>query len=180
VKNIIFYARLVKTVSYILMPIIIINFFIKWFFSEISSDSFIAGFLYNSQPSQYLIATMPLLHRLMAMIIDGISTGLLFMILWLVTEIMNSAQQHEIFSTLVVTQFATISKLAFSLALYEPISRILLSVITTLHNEPGQRVLAVSFVFSDLINILIFGLLMVITLLMQQATSLQNEHNLTV
>ena len=97
----------------------------------------------HSQPSQSLIATMPLLHRLMAMVVDGISTGLLFMILWLVTEIMNRVQQDEMFSTLIVTQFATASKFAFSLAYYEPISRILLSVITTLHNEPGQRVLAV-------------------------------------
>ena len=104
----------------------------------------------------------------MAMVIESISVSLLFMILAQVIAIMNHIQQHEIFSTSIVTQFGKISTFAFWLALYMPLSRSILSVITTLHNEPGHRILAASFGTTDLLNIFIFGFFMIITLLMQQ------------
>jgi hypothetical protein len=176
-KNLIFYARLVKTVSCILIPASIMNLFVKWFFPGIIfSNHFLAGFLHGYLPTE----SMPLLHRCIAFVVDGCSTSLILIILLLIIQIMNRIEHEEIFSTAIVAQFASISTLAFALALYEPFNRILLSVITTLHNAPGERTLSVSFVLSDLINILMFGFFMVITLLMQRGESLQHEHNLTV
>lgn len=179
-NNITFYARLVKIISYILMPIIIINFFIKWLFPEmIFANSFIGGFSYDQSINPTII-TMPLAHRLMAMIVDGISASLLIMILFLIIVIMQRIQQREIFSASIAHSFSKISKLAFAFAIYTPISQSLLSVITTLQNAPGQRILSISFGSAELFNIFIFGFFMVITLLIQQGTSLQNEQNLTV
>ena len=180
-KNIIFYTRLVKIIACILMPTVIVNLLIKWFFPEIFFSSYTLGnFFQDYQPSDHIITTMPLLHRLIGMLVDSISSGSLLIILWLITSIMNQFQKSETFSFSVVTLFTTISKLAFSLAIYTPINRSLLSVITSWHNGPGQRILTVSFGSADLFNILIFGFLMVMTLLMQYGTTLQNEHNLTV
>jgi len=176
-KNIAFYAQLVKIVSYILIPITIINFFIKWLFPQmIIADSFIAGFFYDSTPISTLIASMPLNNRLMAMIVDGISVSLLLMILSLIIIIMHRIQQHEIFSSAIAQLFSRISQFAFWLAIYTPINKTILSVITTLHQSP--HTLAISFDIHDLFNIFIFGL--VITLLIEQGNSLQNEQNLTV
>ena len=124
--------------------------------------------------------TMPFIHRLIGMCIDSVVAGLLIAILWLIASLMKKFENNEIFSASTVVLFTTLSKCAFYLALYTPINRMLLSVVTTFHNAPGQRVLTASFGSADLCNILIFGILMVMTLLMQQATILQNEQNLTV
>jgi hypothetical protein len=178
-KNITFYAQLVKIVSYILIPITIINFFIKWLFPKmIIADSFIAGFFYDSTPISTLIASMPLNNRLMAMFVDGASVSLVLIILSLIIIIMHRIQHHEIFSPTIARLFSRISQFAFWLAIYTPINKTILSVITTLHQSP--HTLAVSFDIHDLFNIFIFGFVMVVTLLIEQGNSLQNEQNLTV
>lgn len=178
-KNITFYAQLVKTVSYLLIPVIIMSFFIKWLFPHmIIADSFIAGFFYDAQPISTLIASMPLNNRIMAMFVDGVSVSLLLMILSLVIIIMHRIQQREIFSSVIAHLFTKISQFAFWLAIYTPINKTILSVVTTLHQSP--RTLAISFDIHDLFNIFIFGFVMVITLVIEQGSSLQQEQNLTV
>lgn len=178
-KNITFYAQIVKVVSYILIPITIINFFIKWLFPEmIAANSFLAGFLHDYEPASTLIASMPLNNRLMAMFVDGASISLVLMILSLIIIIMHRIQHHELFSPAIAQLFSRISQFAFWLAIYTPINKTILSVITTLHQSP--HTLAISFDIHDLFNIFIFGFVMVITLLIEQGNSLQHEQNLTV
>jgi len=183
-KNITFYARLVKIVSYAFMPAITIGFFIKWLSPEISliNPNLVGLFCSYSFNDDTLISssilTMPLINRLAGMLVDSIFFGLLIAIFWLITTIMTRLQNNEIFSSPTVGLFTRISKYAFYLSLYAPISRTILSVITTLHVKP--HTLTISFVSADLFNIFIFGFLMVITLLIQQATELQHEQSLTV
>ena len=183
-KNIIFYARLVKIVSYVFIPTISIGFFIKWLSPEISlvSPHLVGLFCSYSFNDDALISssiqTMPLINRLGGMFVDSICFILLIMIFWLITAIMTRLQNNELFSSSTVGLFTRISKYAFYLSLYAPINRTILSVITTLHVRP--HTLTISFVTADLFNIFIFGFLMVITLLIQQATELQHEQSLTV
>ena len=183
-KNIIFYARLVKIASYLLMPMIAIGFFIKWLSPELSlSNPHLFGLFLSYNFSDYamigeIIPAMPLINRLAGMLFDGISFGLLIMIFYLVAEIMKRFQNNETFSISTVGLFTLMSKCTFYLALYTPINRTILSVITTLHVRP--HTLGISFGSADLFNIFIFGFLMVMTFLMQQATALQHEQSLTV
>jgi hypothetical protein len=183
-KNIIFYARLVKIASYLLMPAIAIGFFIKWLSPELSlPNPHLFGLFLSYTFDDYttigeVIPAMPLVNRLAGMLFDSISFGLLIMIFWLVAEIMKRFQNNETFSVSTVGLFTLMSKCAFYLALYTPINRTILSVITTLHVCP--HTLGISFGSADLFNIFIFGFLMVMTLLMQQATALQHEQSLTV
>ena len=185
-KNIIFYARLVKVASYLLMPAIAIGFFIKWLSPELSlPNPHLFGLFLSYTFNDYttigeIIPAMPFINRLAGMFFDGISFGLFITIFYLVAEIMNRFQNNETFSVSTVGLFTLVSKFAFYLALYTPINRTILSLITTLHNAPGHRVISASFGSADLFNIFIFGFLMVMTLLMQQATALQHEQSLTV
>lgn len=183
-KNIIFYARLVKIASYLLMPAIAIGFFIKWLSPELSlSNPHLFGLFLSYSFDDYsmvgeIIPAMPLINRLAGMLFDGVSFGLLIMIFWLVAEIMKHFQNNDTFSKSTVQLFTLMSKCAFYHALYTPINRTILSVITTLHVRP--HTLGISFGSTDLLNIFIFGFLMVMTLLMQQAVVLQQEQSLTV
>lgn len=186
-KNIVFYARLIKYVSYLLMIATIVGFFIKWLAPEIVLDNpyHIFNLFLSYTFDDYIevassMLTMPITHRLLGMSIDGGVLSLLLMILWNVIDIMKKFEHNELFSTSMVTLFAAMSKYAFYFALCVPISRMLLSVIITLHNAPGHRILTASLGTADLFNILMFGIFAVMTLLMQHATVLQNEQNLTV
>lgn len=185
-KNIVFYARLIKGVSYLLMFATIVSFFVKWLSPEIilynPHNIFNLFLSYTFDDAEVASSTpsMPLIHRFFGMIIDSGISILLMMILWCVIGIMKKFEQNELFSLSMVNFFAAISKYAFCLALYAPINRIILSVIITMHNAPGHRMITASFGSADLFNILMFGIFAVMTLLMQQATVLQNEQNLTV
>jgi hypothetical protein len=121
---------------------------------------------------------MPLTHRLLGMLFDSVVLGLFIAILWSIAAIMNTFKNNEFFSSRTVSAFSSISTYAFYLALYTPFNRMILSLVTTLHVRP--HTLSVSFGSVDLFNIFIFGSFMVMTLLLQQATQLQNEQNLTV
>jgi hypothetical protein len=186
-KNIVFYARLIKCISYVLMAATILSFFIKWLSPEIILDN--PHHLFNLSLAytfdDYVdvaqsMPTMPLLHRILGMIVDSGVLFLLLMILWSIIAIMKKFEYNELFSTSMVNVFTAMSKYAFYLALYVPINRMILSVIITLHNGSGHRVITASFGSADLFNILMFGIFAVMTLLMQHAAALQNEQNLTV
>jgi hypothetical protein len=183
-KNIIFYARLVQIASYLLMPAIAVGFFIKWLSPELSlPNPHLFGLFLSYTFNDYttigeIIPAMPFINRLAGMFFDGISFGLLIMIFYLVAEIMKRFQSNDTFSVSTVGLFTLVSKCAFYLALYTPINRTILSVITTLHVTP--HTLGISFGSTDLFNIVTFGFLMVMTLLMQQAATLQQEQSLTI
>jgi hypothetical protein len=185
-KNISFYTRLVKYISYALIPAIGIGFFTKWLFPTFAfANPHIAGLFFSYTFDNYevmssSVPTMPLLHRLLAMLIDSGVCILLIAILWLIAAIMKKFEHNEAFSASTVACFAQLSKYALYLAIYTPINRMILSIVITMHNAPGHKVLTASFGSSDLCNIFMFGICMVMTLLLQQATQLQNEQNLTV
>lgn len=185
-KTINFYARLVKYISYALIPTIIFGFFTKWLYPAFALENpHIFGLFFSHTFDDYTIMTtsvptMPFTHRLFAMLIDSIIVGLLIAILYSLIAIMKKCERNEIFSATTTSSLAIMSKYAFYLVLYTPINRMILSVVTTIHNAPGHKILTASFGSADLFNIFIFGIFMVMTLLLQQATTLQNEHNLTI
>jgi len=186
-KNIVFYARLIKCVSYLLMFATILGFFIKWLYPEIVLDNpyhifnlFIAYTFDDYTDVAASVTTMPFLHRILGMIVDSGISVLLIMILWCIAEIMKKFEHNELFSVSMVETFTMMSKYAFCLALCVPINRIILSVIITMHNAPGHRFITASLGSADLFNILLFGVFAVMTHLMQRAAVLQDEQNLTV
>jgi hypothetical protein len=185
-KNITFYARLVRYISWTLIPTVIFCFFSKWLSPEFAfTNPHIFGLFFSYTFDDYAfmsssVPTMPFAHRLLGMLIDSMVVGLLITIFWLISMIMKKCENNETFSAATVTLFSNLSKYAFYLAIYTPINRMILSIVITMHNAPGHKVLTASLGSADLFNIFIFGIFMVMTLLLQQATNLQNEHNLTV
>jgi len=72
------------------------------------------------------------------------------------------------------------SRIAFIWTLYNPLKFTLLSLVTTLNNPVGKRMLAVNFSSDDIFHIFVVGVFWVITSLMQAAYELKSEHDLTV
>jgi len=72
------------------------------------------------------------------------------------------------------------SKIIFAWAVYEPLKFTLLSIVTILSNQEGQRVIALGFTSNDVINIFVVGFFLIITSLMHEAYELKSENDLTI
>lgn len=126
------------------------------------------------------ITTMPITHRLAGLFVD--SVGIIVLIFGLISfvRLMRCFQNGEIFSQSAITHLQRITKIALIWALYTPINGSLLSIIMSLQNPPGQRLITVTFWLHDVINIFIFGLFVIIVSIMKEGSRLQQEQDLTI
>ena len=135
------------------------------------------SFVYNSAPSQ---SVLTLVSRLLGALIDGVSVALLIWGCFCFIRVLRYYQRGELFTANTIALFNKMSRIAFAWALYEPFKFTLLSIVTTLSNQEGQRVIALGFTSNDVIHIFIVGFFLIITSLMHEAYELKNEYDLTV
>jgi hypothetical protein len=168
------YARRLELLSKGLMFLTPAFFGIKWFHDLLPSIKLDFGI------ETALLSQMPVTHRLFGLIVDGIAAGILINCLIIFTRLMQSYQAGDIFSSNVFRLLEKLSSYAFFWAVYSVLSTSILSVVTTLHKQPGQRVLSIGFGTNDVMNIFIFGCLCVIASVMREANTLKSENDLTV
>ena len=84
------------------------------------------------------------------------------------------------FSRNVFSLFRKISRIALAWAIYGPVKSIIMSLVLTIHNPPGSRIVSLTVSSNDIINIFIVGFFFVITSLMYEGYKLKNEQDLTV
>ena len=184
------YARFLEIFCIVLViPISSVSFIYKWFGGNIPIYYDIAdcskkvtvytglSFVYKSAPSQTALA---IAARLLGTLIDGLSVALLLWGCIYFIKVLRYYQQGEIFSANTISLFNKMSRIAFAWALYEPFKFTLLSIVTTLSNQEGQRVISLGFTSNDVIHIFIVGFFLIITSLMHEAYTLKNENDLTV
>ena len=186
-KSIKLYAKLVQCMAYVLIPVLVLGMYVKWFSDTIplidqSSLRVCLGYTFGAMPESTIISgeSMPLLSRLLGMAVDSIGLVFLCMALFTIIALMERLKHGETFSSNVAGLFARLSKTMFAWAVCTPFIRMVLSCITTMHNQPGHRMIAISLGTHDLVNILIFGFFMVIAWLVHEGSRLQNEQDLTV
>ncbi len=170
----------------VLIPGILISFGIKWFGKTIPiydtckkgfSQSFYTGFSYYFDSSFYA----PMLARLLGAFVDGILLVLFFVGICFFIKLLRLYKNKEFFSINILTLYKKIMRIALLIVIYNPISRSLLSVITTyFHNPPGQRVLTVSINSNDVMNIFLFAFLYILFSVMSRGYELKKEQDLTV
>jgi len=184
------YARVLELMCiFVGIPLIVGAFFFKWFYGDfpIYSDAIDCtkhsrlftgiGYFYNAAYSQ---TPPPLLIRLLAAAVDGISIGLFLWGSICFIRLLRYYSKGELFSANTLALYTKLSRILFAWTLYNPLKFTLLSYITTMLNPAGQRVIAIAFNSDDIFYIFIVGFFLVITSLMQEAYHLKHEQDLTV
>ncbi len=95
-------------------------------------------------------------------------------------KILDLFKKGEIFTTNVFYQFKTLTKLALIWVIYNPLGYTLLLLTITINNPKGHRYLGLSFSSQDALNILLFGLFLLVTSLMYEGLRLKKESDFTV
>lgn len=185
------YARFLEIFCIVLVvPLTTAAFIYKWFggtmpiYNDIADCSkkvtayYGLSFIHNSAPSQTILPAAS--SRLLGAFIDAISVALLLWGCICFIKVLRYYQRGEIFTANTLALFNNMSRIAFAWAIYEPFKFTLLSIVTTLSNQEGQRVIALGFTSNDVIHIFIVGFFLIITSLMHEAYTLKNENDLTV
>lgn len=183
-KNIKWYANLLKILCYILVPLLTIGFIMKWWFFEkiyyIPNESAAYAKYFGEHFDLLNLPVNNLLIRILGFLIDGVA---FFILIWgfiTLIKLMNYFSKGEIFSQQTINLFSRLSKLAFTWAIYTPIKDSFITTIMSLQNPPGHRIIQFAFTSSDIFNIFIFGFFVVISLIMQEGYKLKSEQDLTV
>ncbi len=178
------YARWLEIISWALVPIIIMSFVAKWFLGG-WAYVFGGGWWFrtgvgNEVSVEVTQTLVPGSSRFTILALEGISVAIFLAGLITFIKVLRCFKRGEVFSPKTVTLFNMMSKLALMRAIYAPLATMALSVITTLHNPPGQRMLELTLSTDDLMNILICIFFLVITSVIQEGSFLKEEHDLTV
>ena len=158
----------------------------RWFFDIVPSIPLLGEYYvqlsYTFDSSSWLqqLPAIPFVHRLFGLIVDGIAFGIVCAGGLFFYRLLKRFQTGEFFSSEVIQLLHTLSRIALCWVLYYSLRKILLSVITTLHKGPGNRVLSVEFSTGDIINIFIFICFVLITALIQEGSKLKKEQDLTI
>lgn len=181
------YSLIVKGASSLLMLVAVLGFYIRWiagvsalqlqFLHQAYANLF--GIFQNDSVLAN-IQSMPWWSWIVGMFVDGVSLSLLIMALYMVLKLMDRLNNHEFFSQKTVCTLSHISRIMLLWAVYAPVNRTLFSLITTLHNKAGDRVITVSFGAGDLTNILIIGFLMLTSMMLSDGYRLKQDQDLTV
>lgn len=175
-----FYARFLEFLClFVCIPLIVGSFLFKWFctivpINDLSSlRNFSCIALHSPLPSSLLMGFLIIL-------IDAFGVALLVWGCVCFIKLLGYYHKGELFSVNTLALYVKMSRIAFAWTIYNPLKFALLSIITTINNPVGQRVLTINLSSDDIFHIFIVGIFLVITSLMQEAYKLKSEHDLTV
>jgi len=164
------YAHILEIISYCFAGIIISLTYIQW----------LLGWNLSSDPFLQTVSAMPLIDRLLGLCVDTTALVIACYGIIIFIRLMKKFQEGQLFSSSTAQLLNKLSKTALYWALYHPLRNTLLSLITTLHKGPGNRIISISIDTSDIVNIFMFTCFVLITALIQEAYKIQQEHDLTV
>jgi len=163
------YARITKMLFlFVYMPLVLISSLVQWVYTYIIPIQ--KGFIIPSHTAT----------TLMAGIVDGTSLVIITYIAYYCARLLDRYKSGEAFSVYVLKLYTKIQRLVILWAIYNPIKNSLLDLLRTIHNPPGQRIIAFAFTSQDMYHILVVGLLIILSSVMQAACELKEEHDLTV
>ena len=180
------YARFLEFLCFfICIPLVLIAFIYKWFFSATLSFNTVNAYISlvgidRVFPWLFSEGAPSMLMRISAAIIDGISVGLFIWGIFCFIQLLRRYSVGEFFSERTLALYVRLSRVAFAFALYNPFKEIILSVVRTLNNPVGHREVSIAIGSDDILHIFIVGFFLVMTLLMREAYELKREHDLTV
>jgi len=186
-RNIQRYAQILKFLCLIvIIPLIICTFILKWFWWGTATYNNIKCQVSGAtsfSPIFYAPTTKdapPLLIKLLSMAVDGISIMLFLWGIICFVILLNRYCKGELFSEHILKLYNKIGWIALAWTIYNPIKFTLLSILTTINNPIGQRIISVYFGSEDIFHIFIVGFFLIINSLMQEAYELKQEQDFTV
>lgn len=120
------------------------------------------------------------LTKTFGVIIDLVPFLIFFLGIFYFIKILNCLKKGELFSVNIFYAFKKLTRIAFIWVLYHPLSYTLLGLVMTLNNPKGHRYLVATISHSDALNILLFGLFLIVTSLLHEGLVLKKEQDLTV
>jgi len=130
--------------------------------------------------TQIDITNLTWIQKILGFFINSILTSLLICGLILVIQLMKRIQRNEYFSLNNISKLRMITKIALVYAIYTPICSSILSVILSLNNVPGERVITLTIGSAEILNILIFCFMFLIMTMFQRGYELKHEQELTI
>ena len=179
------YTRWLQIISVAFAVIVFAEICFKWFWgsllpSEYFSDLYVkASYSFNGNWIKEL-SHMSFVQKVIGFVIDGFGLFILCMGIIAFNKLMKLLKSQIIFTSESIQLLSNLSKLALSWALYSPMRGTLLSLVTTIHKEAGNRIISAQFGLKDMINIFVFVCIILITTLMQEGLKLKKEQDLTI
>ena len=123
---------------------------------------------------------MPLTSLVLGFLVTMLPTGMTMVGAYYLRRLFLLYEQGQIFLLANVRCFKKLSWVLIWSFAVDIVSRSLLSVVLSLPNPSGQRIVTVELSSSDLTVLLIGGILAVISWVMEEGRNLQEEQDLTV
>lgn len=123
---------------------------------------------------------MPLISLVLGFLVTMLPTGVTMVGAYYLQRLFLLYEQGQIFRLANVRCFKKLFRVLIWSFVADIVSRSLLSVVLSLPNPPGQRIVTVDLSSSDLTILLLGGILAVISWVMEEGRKLQEEQDLTV
>lgn len=180
------YARRCEFVAYGALVLSIGNWLIKWLLPVKQLrwfESLVRALDPNFCESWFdsvSTAHLPWFLRLAGFLVDGVAVGIAVCGFYFFIHLMRQFKLGSPFSTQMVILLNKIAKALFWFALYLPVSRTLVTLIVSLNNPPGQRLLNITLGSQDIYTLAVSWFFVLLTSLMRESQQLQVEHDATV
>jgi len=182
------YSYLLETFSLLTIIFIIGDFFIKWsylfgayatpstnFFTRMIEHQY-AGFATTTHGTTLFSA-----KTISLFLIDSISPLVLILgVIQFIRLLHLYRTAGTFFSVASLDRYTLVCRYALLWTLYGPLNSMLTTLILTISNPPGHRVLEITLQSRDIAHACIVGFFYFVAHIMQEALSIKNEIDLTV
>lgn len=124
--------------------------------------------------------TLPLQAKVLGFLASLLPMAIDMLGLWVLAKLFKLYAEGKIFTIENVYCYRKLGYLLLAAAITGPIHQSLLSIVLTLHNPPGQRMLSVSLSSSDFSRALMGGIVLLISWVMEEGRKLEDEQAFTV
>jgi len=182
------YSYLLETLSALTLSCVIGDFMFKWSYLLGAYAKTPANFFTRIMDQQYGALSKPSLlmqHVTLTdigiFVVDGISPLLLTIAIINFIRLLHYYRSTKsIFSVNALTLYKKVCRYALLWTIYNPINAMLTTLLITLSNPPGHRVLEITLKSNDVVHAFIVGFFYFVARIMQEAISIKDEIDLTV
>lgn len=171
--------RVLFIIVFILVPLFsIVSWIITPAALQLGTSSF--GIQYSPIPTDLHIALLTPGVKVLAFFVDAFVVAPNMLLLYFLIKLFTNYQQEKIFTSENVKLIRNVGYTMFVWQIMTPIHQMLLSMVLTLHNPPGQHIIEASFSSTNLAVLLIAFIVILISWVMGVGHRLQEEQEYTV
>lgn len=174
------YATVIQVFSMCAIVFNIVLITLQWFFPHAHQTFYAVSGLRISTAKEFDVTSFSLVQKISGFIVEGILCALLVYGFILLVRLMSCLKENKYFTQPAIMLLKRITHVAFAYTVSSVICSSLLSVITSLHNAPGKRIVAVGFGTPDVVNIVVFCFMFLLMTVFQKGYEYKHEQELTI